>query len=161
VKRLAVVLGVLSTIATLLATGVFSAEEETVNATVTPVVITILVSPTSVDYGALQPLTTGNIPSPSSVSVQNKGSVLENIQIKGAHSTDWTLAATPGENQFTHYFSTNNSTFTKMTTGFQSLASNVAVDGIISLFLRLDMPTSTTSTAQQTLPVHLLATQAN
>jgi hypothetical protein len=137
-------------------------ENQTVSATVTPLLISVLIDPTSVTYGTRAPNTTQHASNPTFVTVTNNGSVTERFNIKGAASTPsaWTLGATAGTNQYVHRFSTNGSTFTEMQTGDQSLMTGVGVSSNFQLFLQMDMPTTvTTGVVQQTLPVVVTALQ--
>jgi hypothetical protein len=140
-----------------------NAEEKTVNATITPLVVSISVSPDTVTYGT-RSAGVGEVSStPEKIAVTNTGTVTQNLQIKGANSTsnDWTLALSAGTDQFVHRFSTNNSSYTDMTTDYKNLQMGVISGGAIDLYLRLVVPTVITKTAVQTLPVKILGTQAN
>jgi len=67
-------------------------EQKTVNATVTALLISINVSPTSVDYGTQAVGATNVAPSPAFFSVTNTGNVNEKFAIKGADTANWSLA---------------------------------------------------------------------
>ncbi len=138
-----------------------SAEEKTVNATITPLVVSISVSPDNVSYG-IRAANVGEVTSvPEKIVVTNTGTVTQNLQIKGSNSSsgDWLLASSAGTDQFVHLFSTNNSSFTDMTTDYKNLQMGVIAGGNIDLYLRMVVPTVITKTAVQTLPVKVLSTQ--
>ncbi len=138
-----------------------AAEEKTVSATITPLVVSISVSPDTVTYGT-RSAGVGEVTSnPEKISVTNTGTVAQNLQIKGSNSAsgDWTLALSAGTDQFVHRFSTNNSSYTDMTTDYKNLQMNVIAGGAIDLYLRLVVPTVITKTNVQTLPVKILGTQ--
>jgi len=74
----------------------------------------------------------------------NNGGATENLNIKGATSTCWTLAATIGYNQYVHEFSTSSgSSWTVLTTDYQPLATNVAVSATSTFDLRITAPDDT------------------
>jgi hypothetical protein len=160
-KRLAFVLGTVTALATLLSTVVFSDDEKIVNATVTPIVIAIEVSPANITYDQ-QEVNTSDIPSdPTFFAIFNRGSVPEDFKIRGENSLNWTLASTPGDDEYVHSFSiTNGPTFAPLTTTYVQIADEVQAeptDGEIDVFMRLTMPTSSSVTTQQTLPIRVLA----
>ncbi len=140
--------------------------ESTVSATVTPVVVSVIVSPTSVDYGVVELNTANNLPTNQaggeSFTATNNGSITEDFEIKGGNTTPdaWTLAGTAGSAQYVHKASNDNfsvQTIT-LTTSPQSLDTGIAVNGDVSVNLKLDSPTDTTTTATQTAPVTVIAT---
>ena len=139
-----------------------AAEDKTLNATVTPLVISMSFTPDSISYGTQ---TAGAVERPSiptSVTIKNTGTVSQNFSIKGGNSVgnQWTLSSSPGQNQFVHLFSTSNSSFVAMTENYQTLMNGVAKDGDFSLFTQLTLPTIITNLDVQTLPIHIRGTQA-
>jgi hypothetical protein len=99
----------------------------------------------------------------------NAGDSPEDFNILGANSTNWTLAASPGSEQYTHSFCTSgtgspdpcdtNPAWTALTTSYQPLANNLAAAGTRRFDLRLSMPTSTVTLTQQTLNITVQAVQ--
>ena len=162
-KKLALIVSLAVSLGAALAMSATAGPEDTVSATVTAVVISVNVSPNSISYGS-QPLgTTNAVPSPMPLDVLNDGTVSENFAIRGSNTTAWTLASTQGANQFAHRFSTSGptGTYTALTTSNQSLFSgSVAPAGVVNVDLRMDLPTSTSSTAEQTTTLTVVATQA-
>ncbi len=132
--------------------------ESTVNATVTPAVLSVSVTPSSVDYDVVELSSTDNLPTPETFTATNNGSITENIVIRGADTADWTLAATAGADQYVHKASPDafSSTIT-LTTSNQSLAAGVTTSGTVTVSLKLDAPTSSTTAATQTAPVTVIA----
>jgi hypothetical protein len=143
------------------------ADEKTVNATVTPLIIALNVDPASVSYGT-RPLAMTAIDADTPFSVINTGSVPEQFHIRGTSSTPggWTLGTTAGSGIYVHRFKVSTSgTFADLTTSNKLLRSGVPpestdpANATFQVNLQLDMPTATTSAAQQTLPVTVVATQ--
>ena len=129
------------------------ADEQTVNATVTPLVLSIELSETTISYGTLQAGDPEVSSTPPFFKAFNRGSVAMDFDIKGANSNNgWTIGNTPGEDQFVHRFTTG-STYTELTTSYQALASDVAIDGDVQVYTKLTMPTTITNSNIQTLPI--------
>ncbi len=132
--------------------------ESTVSATVTPAVLSVSVTPSSVDYDVVEMSSTDNLPTPISFTATNNGSITEDIEIKGASTADWTLAATAGADQYVHKASPDAfSTTITLTTLNQTLAAGVTTSGTVTVSLKLDAPTSSTTAATQTAPVTVIA----
>ena len=75
------------------------------------------------------------------------------FDIKGANSNNgWTLDSTPGTDHFVHRFSTGGS-YTALTTSYQALGSDIAINGDVQIYTKLTMPTTITNSSIQTLPV--------
>lgn len=136
--------------------------ESTVTATVTPGVVSVSVSPTSVDYGTVVLGATDAVPTPPTFDATNNGTVLEDFDIRGANTTDWTLVSTaPGTDQYRHEASPDAFTTTLvLTTSNQPLAGNVAASGVVTVSLRLDAPSDSSVTTQQSAQVTVVATAA-
>ena len=163
VRKLALFLAALASITGLLTLTASAGPEDSVSATVTAVVISVNVSPNSISYGPQPVGTTNAVPSPMPLDVLNDGTVAENFQIKGSNTADWSLASTAGTNQYVHIFSTDGptGTYKALTTTNQALYSgSVAPAGVVNVDLRMDLPTLTAATTQQTATVTVLATQA-
>lgn len=162
-KKLALALGALAILGGALALPISAAEESTVNATVMPILISLNVSPTAIGYGS-KPLGATNVtPDSLPIAVTNTGSVDEKFLIRGAPTANWTLAATAGANQYVHKFSLQSGgTYTTLTTTNQTLFPTTPGQGVIptgslDLFLRMDLPTSSTVFTQQTASVTIVA----
>ena len=133
--------------------------ESTVSATVTPAVLSVTATPTSVDYDVVELTSADNIPTPSTFTATNNGSITENIDIRGANTADWTLVSTvPATDQYRHEFSKDGfTTPIILTTANQGLDTGIAVNGTVTVSLRLDAPTASTTAATQTAPVTVIA----
>jgi hypothetical protein len=134
------------------------ADEKTVNATVTAKVIAVTVNTNSLVYGSLAVGTSDNVPNPTNVLVTNSGNVVEDFKIRGAASTPagWTLTSTtPGADTYRHKFDTSGagSFASFLSTSNAVLFNDVAGAGSINAYFKLDMPSSSSSFAQQTLPI--------
>ena len=133
--------------------------ESIVNASVTPAVLSVTVTPNTVDYGTVELDATGETPTPLFFTATNNGSITENIEIRGDDTGAWTLEATAGANQYVHRASKNNFSpqTIVLTTSNQVLDTNVATSGTVTVHLNLDAPTSSTTAATQTAPVTVIA----
>ncbi len=132
--------------------------ESTVSATVTPAVLSVSVTPSSVDYDVVELTSTDNLPTPETFTATNNGSITEDLEIRGASTADWTLAGTAAADQYVHKASPDafSSTIT-LTTSNQTLGTNIATSGTVTVSLKLDAPTSSTTAATQTAPVTVIA----
>jgi len=133
--------------------------ESTVSATVTPAVLSVTATPTSVDYDVVELTSADNIPTPSTFTATNNGSITENILIRGANTTNWALVSgVPATDQYRHEFSKDGfTTPVILTTSNQTLQTSVAVNGTVTVSLRLDAPSASTTAATQTAPVTVIA----
>ena len=135
-------------------------ETATVSATVTPAVLSVTATPTSVDYGTVELSATNVTPTPLFFTATNNGSITENINIRGADTANWTLENAVGANQYVHKASNDNfaiQTITLVTPGSTLLKASVAVNGTVTVSLKLDAPTSSTTAATQTAVVTVIA----
>jgi len=89
----------------------------------------------------------------------NDGNAAEDFNIKGQDtSCPWTLSGTSGADQYVHEFSVNGgSAWTALTTSYQALATNVAVNGTQNLDLRVTVPASTNCFGSQSVDVTVQA----
>ncbi len=134
--------------------------ESTVSATVTPAVLSVTVTPNSVDYGTVELGTADNIPTPSSFTATNNGSITEDLEIRGADTADWALVSgVPRTDEYRHEASKDGfTTPIILTTLNQTLAAGVTTGTPnVTVSLRLDAPSDTTTIVQQTAPVTVIA----
>jgi hypothetical protein len=133
--------------------------ESTVSATVTPAVLSVTASPTSVDYDVVELTSTDNLPTPTTFTATNNGSITENIDIRGADTADWALVSgVPATDEYRHEFSKDGFTTPLiLTTSNQPLDTGITVSSFVTVSLRLDAPTASTTAAQQTAPVTVIA----
>jgi len=158
----------------------FSQSPGTVDAKVTPLVLSVNLSQASVDYGSM-PLSlddgTRTIAASTAIGVTNTGSVTANLMIRGsdaepANGADatWTLSCDPPEqgtvaqDQFAHRFVKTPGDFTSAqalcSDSDKTLATDVvALTGSIDFRLQMNMPTASTGFSQRTTSVVVTAVQ--
>lgn len=147
----------------LVAVPVLGATEGSVTATVTPGVISVSVSPSSVGYGTVEIPSVDLVPTDDTIiGATNDGGVPEDLTIKGANATGatgdtvtWTIvdgspsgdAAYNYNHKFIDCGSSSDCTSSllanNMTTTAEELATGVLVDSIEYFKLRLSTPTET------------------
>lgn len=137
-----------------------------VTATVTAKNVSLTVTDGSVAFGTIGVGATANTTSTGvndSQTATNNGNVEEDFNIRAADSTNWTLAATAGSEQYTMKSCVTNCDTTPTWTGvgispsYVSLSTNVATSGTTVFDLLVGAPTSTTSYGQQTITVTVQA----
>lgn len=144
-----------------------------VAATVTPQNISVAVSDGAVAYGALalsssEDTTSGGVDDTQVAT--NDGNVAEDFNILSTDATGgttWTLAGSPGADQFSHSFCTTGggspdpcdtgASWSNLTTSYSSLATAVATSGTERFDLKLDTPTSSTDYVQKSITVTIQA----
>lgn len=140
--------------------------EGTVSATVTAQNVSISVTTSgSVAYGIMAVNTHRSTIATDlnqTQTILNSGNVPVNVNIRSNNTTNWTLAATPGADQYTHMFchtscTTPPTNFTPLTVTNATFQTNVPTAGTRNLDLRLSTPISTTHFAQQSITVTLQA----
>lgn len=105
----------------------------------------------------------------SAITITNDGNAAEDFTLKGANSANWTLDTAAGANKFALYarMQTAQPAEADFGAGDQLTTSSVAADGTKfggggydvaasgtqKLWMRFDVPTSSTSAAQQTITV--------
>lgn len=144
---------------------VLAVNSATVNATVTLQNVSVSIGDGSISYGTLssnESKSTIASDLNDTQTITNNGNVAEDINIKGQDSVNWTLSGTAGIDQYVHEFCTDSCTipptnFTALTTNYQTLGANVAVDGTKSLDLRITTPTSSSVFTQQSVDVVIQA----
>ncbi|MDP2671633.1 MAG: hypothetical protein Q8P13_04230 [bacterium] len=138
--------------------------------TYTTPVISVSISDGSTAYGTLAVNTNEDTTSSGLNDTQvatNDGDAAEDFNIKGQSSAAWTLGASAGSEQYVHSFCTSGTgspdpcdsspTWTTLTTGYTTLASNIATSGTQRFDLKITTPTSTTATTQQSVNVTIQA----
>ena len=156
--------------------GVAVNADETVTATVTPKLVSISVSETTVGYGFVNVPSTDNVPqTPSTdviISVQNTGNVNEDFDVKGSDAigttVDWTIVdAAPGATTYNHRFldcdadsaCTAPAAANNMTTTQETLGAGVTGGSFEYFQLRLSTPTETGGdTTEHSTTVTVIAT---
>lgn len=147
---------------------------EGVNATVTPAFVSVAVSAQNIAYGTVdlgasdaQPTgQTGSGNGFAAFEVNNNGTKTSNWAIVGGASTNWTIAATPGNNIYAHFYDDAANVDgdlvaeTSLHTS-SSLATNVTETSSVFVWLELDMPSDSDTTATESLPVTVTATASS
>jgi hypothetical protein len=140
-----------------------------VSATVTAQLVSVSVSDGSIAYGILSLDTTKDTTATGVNDTQtatNDGNVTENLSIRSSDATSsgttWELAATRGDDAFTHEFSINSggawTAFNPDNTTYSTLANTVATSAGQTFDLRIGTPTSSTDSVQHTVTVTVQAT---
>jgi hypothetical protein len=146
------------------ATVVGGASSANVSATVTVQNVSVSVADGSISYGTLsageaEDTTTNGVN--DSQTATNDGNITEALNIRGADSTNWTLAGTAGADQYIHKFCTSNCdsspTWTALTTSNQTLAASVAADGTQVFDLQITVPSTSSSFDAETITVTVQA----
>lgn len=176
-QRQLTVIAVLALLVTLLPIPV-TAQSTTgsVSATVTATFVSVVVTQTNTDtlaYGTLplgvtgqQPIAqTGNSNSQSAFFVTNNGGVNTDWSVVGQNSADWSIGASAGSNTYGHFFNIaanpDGSVLTSTPLSIsQSLANNQAPDDVVYVWLSLDMPTSSSTSSEQSLPIVVTAVES-
>ena len=160
-KSLIAILSILTIVGLIVSSLIKAADTATITATVTVQNISLSVSDGSIIYGI--------IPANSSKStcdlndtqtVTNNGNVAETFNIKGQNSTNWTLAATNGNDQYVHKFATSSCPWTSgtaLTTSYQTMATNVATNSNVTLNLQITTPNPSTVFTEQSVDVTVQA----
>ena len=164
VKRLFAA-AILSLLAVIPAASAFAASTASVAATVTTQNISVSVTDGSVSYGTLSAGASKSTTASDLNDTQtatNDGNVAEDFNIKGQNSANWTLAASAGTDQYSHKFCTATCTspptsYTALTTNYQSLASNKAAAGTQTFDLQITVPSPSTVYTQQSVDVTVQA----
>ena len=136
-----------------------------VTATVTAQNVSVSVADGTVTYGTVALSGTRDTTSSGvndSQTATNDGNVAEDLTIKGADTTAWTISGTAiGANVYMHKFCTatcdTTPTWTPLTTSYQSLATNVAAAGTSTFDLQLLAPSSSASYTAQSVDVTVMA----
>ncbi len=130
-----------------------------VSATVTPVVLSVIVSPGLVEYFTVELNSADNFPDPTTFTATNNGNIIEDFWIRGADTAGWTLEATVGANQYVHKASKDAFTTTIVLTTTNEVLDDtgIAVNGEVTVSLKLDAPTASTTAAEQNAAVTVIA----
>lgn len=148
------------------ATPLFGADTADVTATVTVQNVSVTVTDGSVNYGTLGTTETEDTANNGGVNdsqtATNNGNVQVDLNIRGANTVNWTLAAIQGSDQYFHKFCTvdcdGSPTWSALATpGYTTLATGVAASGSQVFDLQIGTPTSTTNFTQQSATVTVQA----
>lgn len=133
-------------------------------------IISVTIADGSVNYGILATNTSKDTTALGLNDTQiatNAGEAAEDFNVRGQNSSNWTLGATAGNEQYAHYYCLTGSgspdpcdatpTWTALTTSYQVLGNNVAIGGTIRFDLQLTTPSSTTATSAQAVSLIIQA----
>ena len=142
-----------------------------VSATVTPAFVSVTVTEQHVAYGTVdlgvadaQPTDQdGNTDAKAAFKVSNNGTKDANWAIEGGASSNWAIAATPGNNQYAQFYDDEANTGGDLVSetsldGSSSLAAAVTPGSDVFVWLELDMPTDSSTSAEESLPILITAT---
>jgi len=89
----------------------------------------------------------------------NDGNTTEKLSIKGVDTSCWTLFGSIATDKYVHEFSTNSgSSWTPLTTNYQTLTASMAKNATKSFDLRVTMPSASSCVTQQSPNATILAT---
>lgn len=162
VKKLSIFITLSLLIGLIFVPSVLASNSATVAATVSAQNISLTVSTGTVSYGTLTLGGSVGTNPASTQTITNNGNVAEDFVISGANTADWALGATAGSETYVHKFcittcGTPPTNYTALTTGNQSLASNIAANGTQNFDLYITVPTVTTHYTQETANVTITA----
>lgn len=146
---------------------VIAADTATVAATVTVQNVSVSVSDGSITYGTIAAgASQSTVALGDTQTATNNGNVTEAFNIRGQNSTNWTLAATAGSDQYIHRFcndtdldcATPPTNYTALTSsGYTTLTASVASLGTVNFQLQITTPTVSTVFTQQSVDVTVQA----
>ncbi len=124
----------------------------------TVISITVTSSGT-ISYGTLAAGVSSSTVPAYTQTIKNDGTGSEAFNIEGQNTAcPWTLAGTTGTDQYKQEFSTNGgSSWTALTTSYQTMVTGVAANGTQTFDLRLTTPTATSCYTQQSADVTIQA----
>jgi len=147
-----------------------AAEESAVTATVTATNLSVSVADATVSYGGLSVGTSATTAINDGDSLDdsqdavNIGNTDAKFNIRGMNSTpdNWTLAADPASEIYSHDFCTSSCdaspSWTALTTSNQTFVASIGVGSTQNFDLRIRMPSLTTHYDAQTVSVTVQAT---
>ena len=100
-------------------------------------------------------------------TVKNDGNVTENFNIKGQNSASWTLSTSSGSDQYVHKYcnDTDNdcssppTSYSALTTDYQTLDTGIAVNGTVDIQLQITTPNPSSVYSQQAVDIIIQAVQ--
>ena len=172
-KQLIASICILGLVGMVVGVAVLAGTEEPISATVTPKLVSVSVSPTTVNYGTLA-LSTSDGSRTTALSgtftATNGGNVTETFNIKGTDATGgttWTLDYSPantgtvGNDQYVHRYDEGASFIggeaAALSTSYLTLKAGVAALGTADFVLQMNMPTGTTGYGQRSSTVTVQA----
>ncbi len=142
---------------------VFAGPEESLQVQVTPTLVSVVISPASIDFGTLA--LDQESQHPSSISVTNNGSVVADMDIKGSDAAydvnTWALSDVDnGSDRFMLKTSKDGfANITNLSSTYKDYTDSLTVGTNRDFRLRILMPTSTSAYGEYTANIYVLATQ--
>lgn len=141
-----------------------AASEGIVAATVTVQNISVSVTDGTVAFGTLANNASAGTNGTDTQTATNDGNITEVFNIKGQVSAGWTLGATAGSNIYVLQFCTATCTtpptsYTALTTSYQTLAASVTTNDTQTFDLYITTPNPSTVYTEQSVNVTVQATQ--
>ena len=163
-KKLLMLIGVVAVLSAGWVLPAQADDEATVTATVSVQFLSVTLDQTTLVYGTIDSGSFGNLPAPASFIATNDGVVAEQFLIRGANTASWNLVSSaPGSEEYRHEFAPDgfgtgqNGFLTLNNQQLQTSGANVSTGDSRTIFLRLDAPTFTATTAQQSANVTVIA----
>jgi hypothetical protein len=164
-RKFAYLFGFLAVFALVVGFASHAATTGQVLATVTVQNISLTVSDGSVAYGTLGQNTPQDTTASGVNDTQlavNTGNIASDFTVKGANTTNWTLAGTTGSDQYKHDWCTvdcdGTPTWNSLTTSYATLSTGVAALATTSVDFRITTPNPSTVFTQQTASVSVQVT---
>ena len=129
-----------------------------------PPLVSVIISPASVDFGTLA--LGQESQHPDSISVTNNGSVVEDVDIKGSNATyggnTWTLSDEDnGGDQYMLKISKDGfANITNLSSVYKDYTASLTVSTTQDFRVRILMPTTTSAYGAYTANIYVLATQS-
>lgn len=121
--------------------------------------VSITISDGVVSYGILGSGASADTTSGDTQTVTNNGGVAVNLNIKGVDTAcPWILSSNSGGDQYVHEFSLNSGeSWSVLTTSYQTLASDISIDGTLDFDLKITTPSFSSCYSQQSADVTVQA----
>ncbi len=161
-KSFSVSIGILGLIGVLIFQTALAATTATVTATVTVQSISLTITDGTVAYGTLGNNSSADTNPADTQDAVNNGNIIENFNIQGSNSANWTLGAVAASDVYVHKFCTSScgtppTNYTALTTSDQTLATGVAASASQSFDLYITTPNPSTVFTQQSVNVTVTA----
>lgn len=161
-RNLLIFAAAMALLLTLIPMSAYAQTEATVSATVTPGFVAVSVNPGTVAYGTVNLGSVDVVPGPAFVTATNDGTVTSDFLIRGADTTAWTLSGTAGANAYVHRASSDAFAVQDLAllTTNQAFKAGILAGGTAGVSLKMNVPTSSSSSLEQTAAVTVVATVA-
>jgi len=157
-KMIGLVVVVVSVVTACMIPLVMGEGTEVISCTVTAGVYSVSLSRVTVTYGNMAEGDVQSDPA-GAITATNDAGIPEDLFISGADATgggSWTLAATPGPDEYRHTF--NNGTEYDLTASYKLLVTNIPDAGTQAVTLKIYVPTTIATTGTYATDVTIMAT---